>query len=120
MNVFELRFNILPPSDGGDIAGEGSFPIWERNFDSLRNVSIVDRFTNEHPQVVAIYLKMFRKHIFGIIYIYIYIYPDIYILFILAIKYFFLHSRNKIFFLFSSCFALQMLSWPNVTLPKEK
>ena len=26
---------ILPPSDGGDIAGEGCFPIWERNFEYL-------------------------------------------------------------------------------------
>ena len=27
----------LPPSDGGDIAGERCFPIWERNFDCLRS-----------------------------------------------------------------------------------
>ena len=26
---------ILPPSDGGDIAGEGCFPVWERNFEYL-------------------------------------------------------------------------------------
>jgi hypothetical protein len=41
-----MGFNILPPSDGGDIAGEGSFPIWERNFDSL--YKCVYRLTDEN------------------------------------------------------------------------
>ena len=40
MNVW-MGINILPPSDGGDIAGEGSFPIWERNFGSLKVMYVV-------------------------------------------------------------------------------
>ena len=34
-NELYINRHFLPPSDGGDIAGERSFPIWERNFDCL-------------------------------------------------------------------------------------